>query len=246
MLRGLNRLEPLAMGEQDDAARVRGHAEIADQTERRHRNLAPDGGRNPARVSTILRPTLAQQPDRLCIGELVEIAVERADAIETPDGMQAHDQIGMPAHLCDRRLQRRGNGEHGPRRPLAFERDQRGLRRGARRQTVIDDNGRTPRRVQPRTVAEIADTAAFELVQFTFAGPFEKAILRAGCAPHLFIDDGVRRIAFDDGAERHFRRARRTDLAHQHKVERGMQGARDLHPHRHAAARQGVNDGAIK
>ena len=88
--------------------------------------------------------------------------------------------------------------------------------------------------------------AALEFRQFARSGAFEKGVIRAGPPAHLLVDHGLRVFAVDDGAQRHFRRARRTDLAHKNEVERGLQGAGDLEGHRYATTRQGIDDRPIQ
>jgi hypothetical protein len=231
------------MGEQNDTARVRRHAQIADQTERRDSDLAPS---RTGSGFTVLNPALTQQPDCLFIGELVEIAVERADPLEMLGGMQAHDKVGVPPHIGKNFLRCRGNGEYKPGGTPAFDRDERGFRRGPCGKAIIDDDGGASGRVQARTFAQVSGATAFEFRQFALVGTLKISVVRAGNPLHLFVDHGLRVLAFDDGAERHFWRTRRTDLAHQNEIERGVQGARDFQSHRHPTTRQRIDDGAIK
>ena len=181
-------------------------------------------------------------PIGLLVGQLVEVVVERADTVEMPRGVKADDQIGLLADLLQGVFRRHRHGDADLRGPLPLHRDQRRLHGRPGRQAVVDDDRGAPGRVDLRAVAEVEAPAALDLRQFARAGALEKGVIRAGAPAHLLVDHRLRVLAVDDGAERHFRRARCTDLAHQDKVERGAQGSGDLERDRHAAARQRVDD----
>ena len=236
-----------AMREQNDAAGLGRNAEISDQAERRHRDLASCRSGLCARASVpALRPALAQQPDGFLVGQLVEVVVEGADAVEMLGGVKTYDQIGLLADLLQGFLRRHRHRDADFRGTLSLHRDQGRLHGRPGRQAIVDDDRRMPGRVDLRTAAEVASPAALEFRQFARSGAFEKGVIRAGAPAHLLVDHGLRVFAVDDGAERHFRRARSADLAHKYEVERGAQGAGDLDGDRHPAARQRIDDRPIQ
>ena len=241
MLRGLSRLDPLPWAKSTRPRGSAGNGEIADEAERRHRNLTPGRGRRARTRIGSARPALAQQTDRLLVGELVEVVVERADAVEMPRWVKADHEVGLLADLPQRLLRRHRHGDADLRRPLPLHRDQGRLHRRAGREAVVDDDRGAAGRIDLRAVAEIAGPATLDFRELSRAGALEKDVVGAGAAAHLLVDHRLGMLAVDDRTERHFRRARRTDLAHEDQVERGMQGAGDLECDRHAAPGQRVD-----
>ena len=231
-----------AVGEEHEAARVRRQGEIADEVERRHRNLTPGRGRRARTRIRSARPALAQQTDGLRIGELVEVVVESADAVEMPSRVKAHHEVGLLADLPQGILRRHRDGDADLGGPLPLHRDQRRLHGRAGREAVVDQDRGPAGRIDLRAVAKVEGPAPLDLRKFPCTGALEKDVVRAGAAAHLLVDHRLGVLAVDDGAERHFRRAGGTDLSHEDKVERGTQGAGDLERDRHAAPRQRVDN----
>ncbi len=91
MFRGLRRLEPLPCAKR---MMPRG----SDGT--RRSPASPNGGsagrwKRPPQRRPSLRPDLAEQPDRLLVGQLVEIIIEAAHAAEAAFGAEADDRVGL-------------------------------------------------------------------------------------------------------------------------------------------------------
>ena len=99
---------PVARAEPAGAAAVgEEHDRRAPRPEPAGRRAAPGAAGAPRaagspRPGRRRVPGLAQQAERLLVGQLVEIAVEGADAVERPRRRQADHLVGLGAHLRER------------------------------------------------------------------------------------------------------------------------------------------------
>ncbi len=159
-------------------------------------------------------PPLSQQPDRLFIGELVEIAIESAHSLKIPGGIQTHDNVGVLTHFGQRFFRCDGDGEDGLGRTLALNRDERGFGCSPCGKSIIDDDSGMSGRLQSRAVTKVECAAALEFGEFPLPRALEIGVIDTGRQSHVLVDDCLRAFAFDNGTERHFGSTRRTDLAH--------------------------------
>ncbi len=112
------------------------------------------------------------------------------------------------------------------------------------RDAVVDDDRDAPCDRDRLNLAQIKAPAALDFGQRALLSCLEIPGRRLRQLQDLIVHDELRMRAVDHRAERQFLMPGRADLAHQKKIELRVERRRHLVTDRHAAARQGQNEGS--